>query len=254
MDMKLIEELEEIFINPAIEIMDVTLKADTFENMEAAFFKKGNKNAWKTHMKAVVSGQIKESKPTDSNPDNNITLAEEKVFFMGWDESRYFGNPKKAIEGDKTYRISVNVISRRDRRNVPVMLNGEMVILLAEEAYRHGLRMHENTNASVKTGKSVITKMYEEKTKEAKEKTSFLGACELSGSEKQINWAEQIRADKLESMSDIHAEIAIHPEGLAKTARFWIDNRTKTSEEIGERLERTRVGKRIIKQHKQNKK
>jgi hypothetical protein len=57
------------------------------------------------------------------------------------------------------------------------------------------------------------------------------GGKALTGTAKQKEWANKIRADKLKQMAFTSAEfVAKHP--AAKSARFWIDNRNKRGDLI----------------------
>lgn len=58
------------------------------------------------------------------------------------------------------------------------------------------------------------------------------GGRALTGTAKQKEWAEKIRAEKLAGMSADQAALACNPDGLARTAKFWIDNRARSAADI----------------------
>ena len=67
----------------------------------------------------------------------------------------------------------------------------------------------------------------EKKAQEAAKAAQDMGFAELTGSPKQISWAENIRA-KMFSILNTHPEYREVVEGMAKTetsAKFYIDNR-----------------------------
>lgn len=76
----------------------------------------------------------------------------------------------------------------------------------------------------------------------------FFGGRALTGTEKQKDWAEQIRAEKLREMTEVQAIAACDPKGLLKTAKFWINHRKKTGIEIGRFVEEQ---KRMLAEHQQ---
>lgn len=74
----------------------------------------------------------------------------------------------------------------------------------------------------------------------------LFGGKALTGSAKQKVWAEKIRAGKLhgekvgfgcyaqkDEMTDAQAVLACDPNGLGKSAHFWIANRARRPSEIG---------------------
>lgn len=71
------------------------------------------------------------------------------------------------------------------------------------------------------------------KAKDARAVAKFFGGKALSGTAAQKEWAEKIRAGKLAEMSQDQAEMACDPDGLLKTAKFWIEQREKSGTEIG---------------------
>lgn len=75
---------------------------------------------------------------------------------------------------------------------------------------------------------------------------SLFGGKALTGSKKQKVWAEKIRAEKLrgeqvgtsiydpkDEMTEAQAVLACDPNGLGKSAHFWIANRARRPSEIG---------------------
>ena len=73
-----------------------------------------------------------------------------------------------------------------------------------------------------------------EKAKAARDIAKFFGGRALTGSAKQKEWAEKIRAEKLDGMSEEQAAMACDPNGLLKTSKFWIDNRNQSGKDIGD--------------------
>ncbi len=61
----------------------------------------------------------------------------------------------------------------------------------------------------------------------------LFGGKALIGTAKQKEWAEKIRAEKLQEMTEEQATLACAPSGLGKAAKFWIENRGKKGAEIG---------------------
>ena len=72
------------------------------------------------------------------------------------------------------------------------------------------------------------------KAKDARAVAKFFGGKALSGTAAQKEWAEKIRTGKLAEMSQDQAEMACDPDGLLKTSKFWIENRTKSGSQIGD--------------------
>jgi len=67
----------------------------------------------------------------------------------------------------------------------------------------------------------------------ARDKAKFFGGKALTGSAKQKEWAEKIRAEKLFAMTQDQAEMACAHNGLGRSANFWIQNRERSGSEIG---------------------
>ncbi|MDG4583412.1 MAG: hypothetical protein P9E67_04895 [Candidatus Competibacter sp.] len=69
----------------------------------------------------------------------------------------------------------------------------------------------------------------------------LFGGKALTGSAKQKEWGEKIRAEKLGGMTPEQAELVCDPAGLTRSAHFWIQNRAATGASIAE-FETTRRG------------
>jgi hypothetical protein len=86
-----------------------------------------------------------------------------------------------------------------------------------------------------------------EKTLTDRAVAALFGGKALTGTAKQKVWAEKIRAEKLggesgafysrNEMSDAQAVLACDPKGLGKSAHFWIANRNRKPQEIGQFFE-----------------
>lgn len=85
---------------------------------------------------------------------------------------------------------------------------------------------------------SDIKRKNEQQNAENAVKMAFIGAPALKGSEKQIAWAETIRAkiiDRMECAGFSHEKIAeVLSDKEAKKASFWIDNREVIAREDNE--------------------
>lgn len=65
-----------------------------------------------------------------------------------------------------------------------------------------------------------------ERTEAAQQKAEFLGLRKLTGTKKQKDWAETIRARVLEKIGELSAEKLLKIK-YTNAAKFWIDNRYK---------------------------
>lgn len=80
-----------------------------------------------------------------------------------------------------------------------------------------------------------------QKAREARHSAKFFGGKALLGSAKQKEWGEKIRSEKLGGMSEDQAVFACAPDGLGKHSKFWIENRERSSREIGAFFERQKA-------------
>lgn len=71
------------------------------------------------------------------------------------------------------------------------------------------------------------------KAQDARAVAKLFGGRALTGTARQKEWAEKIRAEKLAKMSQDQAEMACDPNGLLTEAKFWIENRSASGAEIG---------------------
>lgn len=76
------------------------------------------------------------------------------------------------------------------------------------------------------------------KAQDARAIAKVFGGRALKGSRKQKEWAEKIRAQKLqkashEGMTPDQAELACNPDGLGAHAHFWIEARDEAPRDIG---------------------
>lgn len=70
------------------------------------------------------------------------------------------------------------------------------------------------------------------KAAEAREVAKFFGGKALTGTAKQKDWAEKIRASKLEEMTAEEAVIVCNPTGIFTASKFWIENRNRSASDI----------------------
>lgn len=76
-----------------------------------------------------------------------------------------------------------------------------------------------------------------DKALDARKVAKFFGGKALLGTKRQKEWAEKIRASKLDGMTELQALQACDPSGLLNHSKFWIENRDKSGKEIGEFVE-----------------
>jgi hypothetical protein len=69
---------------------------------------------------------------------------------------------------------------------------------------------------------------------DARNRAKFFGGQALTGTAQQVDWAEKIRAEKIRGMTAPQAVAACDPSSLLKSAKFWIENRDKSPEEIAQ--------------------
>lgn len=91
-----------------------------------------------------------------------------------------------------------------------------------------GLRFDPHYNYA----KPQIKKSLSQKALDARKIAKKFGGKALSGTSKQIEWAEQIRAEKITNIDIEHAKMLCNPMSLGRYAKFWINNRNKKSKEF----------------------
>ncbi|MEQ9971392.1 hypothetical protein ABRP72_19700 [Pectobacterium carotovorum] len=74
---------------------------------------------------------------------------------------------------------------------------------------------------------------HSEKTIKSRNIAKFFGGSALKGTARQVKWAEDIRAEKIQAMTEQQAVICCDPNGLMRHSKFWIENRDKSSTDIG---------------------
>lgn len=67
---------------------------------------------------------------------------------------------------------------------------------------------------------------------DARATAKHFGGRALTGTARQKEWAEKIRSQKIVAMPLAAAELACDPNGLGRTAKFWIENRDRTTAEF----------------------
>lgn len=70
------------------------------------------------------------------------------------------------------------------------------------------------------------------KSENCRKTAKFFGGKALTGSAKQKEWAEEIRAEKIQGMREEDAILCCNPNGVLRTASAWINNREKSSGEF----------------------
>lgn len=85
------------------------------------------------------------------------------------------------------------------------------------------------------------------KAQQGRELAKVFGGRALTGSAKQKEWAEKIRAEKLREMDMDQAEMACDPKGLLTAAKFWIEARARNGKEIGEFVQQQKA---LLKQYR----
>lgn len=72
------------------------------------------------------------------------------------------------------------------------------------------------------------------KAQDARAVAKFFGGKALTGTAKQKEWAEKIRAAVLAALTQDMAELVCDPASLCRTAAFWINNRNRRPAEFPE--------------------
>ena len=105
-----------------------------------------------------------------------------------------------------------------------------------------------NAVTSLKARKTLSTKALDSRAV-----AKIFGGKALSGTAKQKNWAEKIRAEKLVLMTKEQAELVCDKSGLLNNAKFWIEHREKGANEIIDFvIEQKRLLKLAKKLHSEN--
>ena len=80
-----------------------------------------------------------------------------------------------------------------------------------------------------------------DKALDARSVAKLFGGKALTGTKKQKEWAEKIRAEKLRGMTDKQAILASAPDGLLTSSKFWIENRSASAADIGNFVEQQKA-------------
>ncbi len=75
-------------------------------------------------------------------------------------------------------------------------------------------------------------KQLSDKALKNRQKAKFFGGKALRGTAKQKEWAEKIRAEKIQSMNAEASELICDLHGLCTHSKFWIKNRKKSAAEF----------------------
>lgn len=70
------------------------------------------------------------------------------------------------------------------------------------------------------------------KAQDARAVAKQFGGKALTGSERQKEWAEKIRAEKLAQMNEEQAALVCSPTNILQSAKFWIENRYASGKAI----------------------
>lgn len=104
-----------------------------------------------------------------------------------------------------------------------------------------------NPNHNYKTGKAATKrKPLSDKAQDARDLAKFYGGRALKGTARQKEWAEKIRAEKLQQMEPGLAELAVDPNGLLTHSKFWIEHRSFPGGAISEFVQQQ---KSLLKQY-----
>lgn len=110
-----------------------------------------------------------------------------------------------------------------DQADMPAQQNGRWVDLEDGSLYNPA---HDYRSRGERVALSA-------KALDARSIAKAFGGLALKGTPKQKEWAEKIRAEKLQGMSQDQAEMACDPNGLLTNAKFWIEQRSAAAAEIG---------------------
>lgn len=88
------------------------------------------------------------------------------------------------------------------------------------------------------------------KAQDARAVAKFFGGKALTGTAKQKEWAEKIRASVLGWLTQDQAELVCDPASLCRTASFWINNRNRRPAEFPEFVEAYRALARRCESHR----
>lgn len=72
------------------------------------------------------------------------------------------------------------------------------------------------------------------KAQDARAIAKAFGGKALTGTAKQKEWAEKIRAEKLTAMSVEQAELVADPTNILQNSKFWIEHRTESAQDIAD--------------------
>lgn len=229
---------------------EIIMTADTYENMTAACIaaieptltaRERRAGCAMTqclkHQSDVVSGRVDEADPVDASPAE-ITISNRLVAIRRADCTIVLAGGNKVRKDEEYFPVSTVVENTTD--NVVVWLGGRQVCVTLEQAYRHGLRASQPEVAAEvenETAPSVIDVRRAEQAATACTVAKFFGGKALTGTAQQKIWAEQIRANMLQHMTEAQALIACEPAGLYTKATFWIRNRSVSPQILGEMME-----------------
>ncbi|WP_330983597.1 MULTISPECIES: hypothetical protein [Enterobacterales] len=82
--------------------------------------------------------------------------------------------------------------------------------------------------------KKVTRKKISPQTAVARSTAKSAGGKALTGTAKQVKWAEVIRAEKIKCMSEEAAALCCSPDGLLSSAKPWIENRDRSPQDFAQ--------------------
>ncbi|MDP5909571.1 hypothetical protein P3854_32050 [Pseudomonas aeruginosa] len=109
-----------------------------------------------------------------------------------------------------------------DSADIPTQENGQWVDL------ETGIAYDPQYNYALKTRRTSLSP----RAMDARTVAKAFGGRALTGTARQKEWAEKIRAEKVQQMNQDQAEMACDPSGLLTAAKFWIENRNATGQAI----------------------
>ncbi|WP_057382322.1 hypothetical protein [Pseudomonas aeruginosa] len=109
-----------------------------------------------------------------------------------------------------------------DSADIPAQQNGQWIDLETGIAYDPSYDYASNTRRASLSPRGI----------DARAVAKAFGGRALTGTARQKEWAEKIRAEKVQQMNQDQAEMACDPSGLLTAAKFWIENRNASAQEI----------------------
>jgi len=109
------------------------------------------------------------------------------------------------------------------------ILGLQIGLMTAEEIEKTREQFEKETSAVARRRRELSGK-----AQDARAVARVFGGRALTGTRRQKEWAEKIRAEKIKGMDEAGAILACRPEGLGKSSKFWIENRSKSAQKISD--------------------